>query len=76
MFMIHPHNRAEKCILDAEYFASLMGVVNNHKVALADRQYTWTRDNDHGLLTDDYTTRLVPFCDKDAVIHLINDPDE
>ena len=76
MFMIHPHKRAEKCILDAEYFASLMGVVNDHKVALADRRYTWNRNNDHGLLTADCITRLVPFCNKDVVIHLLNDPDE
>ena len=54
MFMIHPHNRAEKHILDAEYFASLVGVANNHMVALVDRQYTWIRDNDSGMLTADY----------------------
>ena len=74
--MIHPHNRAKKRILDGEYFVSLMGVANNHKVALADRRYIWIGDNDHGLLTDDYTTRLVPFCNQDVVAHLLNDPDE
>ena len=37
MFMIHPYNRAEERILDVEYFANLVGVANNHKVALADR---------------------------------------
>ena len=76
MFIIDPHNRAEKSIFDAGYFASLMGVANNHKVALADRRYTWIRDNDHGLLTANYITRMLPFFNKDAVTHLLNDPNE
>ena len=76
MFIIQPHNRAEKRILDAEYFASLMGVTNDHKVALVDIRYTWIRDNDHGILMDDCITRLVPFRNKNAVIHLLKDPDE
>ena len=37
MFIIHPHNRVEKHIFDEEYFVSLMGVENDHKVALGDR---------------------------------------
>ena len=54
MFIIHSRVGTQKCIIDAEYFVSLMGVANDHNEALADRQYTWIRNNDHGILTHDY----------------------
>ena len=75
MFIIHPQVRNQKHIIDAESFASLMGVGNDHQVALADRRYTWIRDNDQRL-TSDHITMLVPRRNRDAVISLLNDPDE
>ena len=76
MFIIHPQVGNQKPIIDAEYFASLMGVVNDHKVALADRQYTWIRDDDYGILSPNYITRLVSCCNQEAVVHLRSDPGE
>ena len=34
MFINYPLNRGETRIIDAEYFAHLMGLTNDHKVAL------------------------------------------
>ena len=73
--IVHPQLRNQKRIIDAEYFVHLMGVGNDHQVALADRRYTWIRDNDQRL-TSDHITMLVPRRNRDAVISLLNDPDE
>ena len=62
-------------IIDVEFFVDLMGVGNDHQVALVDRLYSWIRDDDQGL-TSDFRTILVPRCKLDTVISLLNDPDE
>ena len=75
MFIIHPQVGTQKRIIDAEYFANLMGVWNDHQVALADRRYTWIRDNDQRL-TYEYIVMLVSRHNLDAVISLFSDPDK
>ena len=76
MFIIHPLNRPEKRIIDADCSAYLMGLTNDHKVALVDEQWTWIHNNDHGKLTYEYLLMLVPYCNHDALLHLLDAPDE
>ena len=66
-----------KRILDAEYFAHLMGLGNDHVVALADRRYNWGRD--HSLcVAPDLVRMIMPNWRRDEVNSLLadDDPDE
>ena len=68
------HDRGGKRILDAEYFAHLMGLGNDHVVALADMRYYWIRD--HSLrVTSDLIGMLVPNWRRDEVNSQLTDED-
>jgi len=61
-------------ILDAEYFAHLMGRGDDHVVALADRRYNWIRD--HSLpVTTDLVRIIMPRWRRDDVNSLLWDED-
>ena len=73
MHISHPQVGGGKRIIDAEFFADLMGVGNDHQVALADRRYSWIGDNDQGL-TSDLMRKLVSCRRLDAIRSLLSDP--
>ena len=75
MVINHPLDRGERRIIDAECFVHLIGLTNDHKVGLVDRRWTWIHDNGHGNLTYERLLMLVPQCNQDALLHLLNDPD-
>ena len=75
MFINHPLERGERRIIDAECFAHLMGLTDDHKVALAGRRCTQIHDNDHGTLTHELLLMLVPQCNQDVLQHLLNNAD-
>ena len=75
MFVYHPVLHCKRRIVDAEYFAHLTKLTDDHVVALADRHWTWIRDNDHGEPTRQFLSMLVPPCNQDGLRHLLDNPD-
>ena len=71
---LYLNNGGGKRILDAEYFAHLMELGNDHVVALADRRYYW--DRDHSLrVTPELLRMIMPRWRIDDVNSLLN-PEE
>ena len=75
MFVYHPVTHCSRRILDAQYFAQLMQVTDDHVVAFADRHWTWMTERNHGQPSCQYLSTLVPQCNQDSLRHLLEDPD-
>jgi len=75
MFVYRPVTHSSRRIVDAEYFARLMQLTDDHVVALADRHWNWNTERNHGQLSREYLSTLVPECNQDALRHLLDDPD-
>ena len=71
-----PFGHEGKRILDAQYFAHVLGKETEHVVARLDLTDVASMENDHGNVCDDDIMTLAPPGAKEEIFELLHNPDE